>query len=192
VYDEATIRELVAIAEVRDALLVSDEVYARFDHSDRFASAAGIDSDHRIVTGSFSKSLAITGFRVGYAILPDAHFAAARSRHMLTDVTGSRPVQYAVARALAETPKAYYAANREVIGERVAAFASSRRPAWRVCPARASAAGWTTGSGSRSSPPGSRRRPNASPRSSASTAPSRQRGGGPSEPRYGALDRPAL
>ena len=125
VYDEGTIRELVAIAEDHDALLVSDEVYARFDHSGRFASAAGIDSDHRIVTGSFSKSLAITGFRAGYAIVPDAHFGAVRSRHMLTDVTVSRPPQHAVARALAETPADYYAANREAVSERANAFTSA-------------------------------------------------------------------
>jgi aspartate aminotransferase len=125
IYDEKAVRGLVAIAEDRDAILVSDEVYARFAHSKAFTSAARIDSASRIVTGSFSKSLAITGFRVGYAIVPDAHLRAMRSRHMLTDVTVSRPAQYAVARALSETPPAYYTANRERIRERIDAFTST-------------------------------------------------------------------
>jgi len=125
VYDESTVRELVGVAEEHDAVLVSDEVYARFDHSGRFASAVGIDSEHRIVTGSFSKSLAITGFRIGYAVVPDTHFRAVRSRHMLTDVTVSRPPQYAVARALAGASEEYFAANRAAISDRVDAFTSA-------------------------------------------------------------------
>ncbi|MFB6132671.1 MAG: pyridoxal phosphate-dependent aminotransferase, partial [Halanaeroarchaeum sp.] len=96
VYPRETVERLVAIAEDHDAILVSDEVYDRFDFSGRFASALSVDSAHRIVTGSFSKTFAITGFRVGYAIVPDEHLDAVRTRHMLTNVTGSRPPQYAV------------------------------------------------------------------------------------------------
>ena len=122
VYPEETIRELVAIAEENDALLVSDEVYDHFDLSGRFSSALGVDSDHRIVTNAFSKSMAITGFRVGYAIFPPHLVENAKSRHMLVNVAGSRPSQYAVLQALRETPPEYYEANRDLLRERVETF----------------------------------------------------------------------
>ncbi|WIV66506.1 pyridoxal phosphate-dependent aminotransferase [Natrialbaceae archaeon AArc-T1-2] len=122
VYSEATMRELVAIAEAHDAVLVSDEVYDHYDLSGRFTSALEFDSDHRIVTNAFSKSMAITGFRVGYGVFPPELVADARTRHMLVNVAGSRPAQYAVARALEDTDPAYYEANRELLYERVETF----------------------------------------------------------------------
>ncbi|WP_435335272.1 pyridoxal phosphate-dependent aminotransferase [Haloarchaeobius sp. TZWWS8] len=122
VYGEETVRELVAIAEEYDALLVSDEVYDHYDLSGRFTSALSVDSDHRIVTNSFSKTFAITGFRVGYAVFPDHLVEAAKSRHMLVNVAGSRPSQYAVLHALRETDPAYHEANRELLRERVDTF----------------------------------------------------------------------
>ncbi|WP_458206563.1 pyridoxal phosphate-dependent aminotransferase [Haladaptatus sp. NG-SE-30] len=122
VYDEATMRELVAIAEEYDALLVSDEVYDHFDFSGEFTSALTFDSEHRVVTNSFSKSLAITGFRVGYAIFPPELVDVAKTRHMLTNVAGSRPAQYAVLHALQETGAEYYEENRKLLESRVETF----------------------------------------------------------------------
>ncbi len=122
VYPEETMRELVAVAEEYDAILVSDEVYDHYDLSGTFASALGVDSRNRIVTDSFSKSLAITGFRVGYAVFPPNLVEDAKSRHMLVNVAGSRPAQYAVLNALRETDPAYYEANRELLAERVETF----------------------------------------------------------------------
>ena len=122
VYPEATMRALVAIAEDCGAVLLSDEVYDHFDFSGEFLSALGVDSAHRVVTNSFSKSMAITGFRVGYGIFPPALRDAARTRHMLSNVTGSRPAQYAVLEALRSTDREYYAANRDRLAERIATF----------------------------------------------------------------------
>ncbi len=127
-YDGETIRELVAIAEANDALLVSDEVYDHFDYTGRFESALSVGSDHRVVTNSFSKSMAITGWRVGYAIFPHPDgpqgelIDRARTRHMLTNVTGSRPVQAAVLHALENTEPSYYEQNRDLLRKRIATF----------------------------------------------------------------------
>lgn len=127
-YDAETIHALVAVAEDHDAMLVSDEVYDHFDYSGRFESALAVDSPHRIVTNSFSKSMAITGFRVGYGIFPHPEgpngelMEGARSRHMLTSVTSSRPAQAAVLHALKNTDPSYYEANRERLRERIDAF----------------------------------------------------------------------
>ena len=125
VYGEETMRELVAIAEANDALLVSDEVYDHFDFSGEFTSALSIDSGHRVVTNSFSKTFAITGFRVGYAVFPESLVEVAKTRHMLTNVATTRPGQYAVLYALRNTDPAYYEANRELLEERVETFTAA-------------------------------------------------------------------
>jgi aspartate aminotransferase len=127
-YGEETKAALVDIAETYDALLVSDEVYDHFDYSGSFTSALAFDSPNRVVTNSFSKSLAITGWRVGYAVFPDRQgprgdlFEDARTRHMLTTVTGSRPAQAAVLHALRETGPAYYESVRERLRDRITVF----------------------------------------------------------------------
>ena len=128
VYDADAMAEFVAIAEEYDALLVSDEVYDHFDYSGRFSSALAFDSPNVVVTNAFSKSMAITGFRVGYAVFPAEDgptgdlLDRARTRHMLTNVAGSRPAQYAVLRALQTTGPDYYGEVRERLQDRVDAF----------------------------------------------------------------------
>ncbi|MFQ3318612.1 MAG: aspartate aminotransferase [Natronomonas sp.] len=126
VYGRGTKRELVAIAEAHDALLVSDEVYDHFVYDDgAFASALAFDSERAVVTNAFSKSMAITGFRVGYAIVPEWLMDVVRTRHMLVNVAGSRPGQYAVLKALRETPAEYYERNRQLLDERIDAFCAA-------------------------------------------------------------------
>lgn len=122
VYDRESMAELVAIAESVDALLISDEVYDHFDYSGGFTSALSFESDLRVVTNAFSKSMAITGFRVGYGLFPADLVAAAKTRHMLTNVTGSRPAQYAVLKALKETEPTYYDENRQLLADRIETF----------------------------------------------------------------------
>jgi aspartate/methionine/tyrosine aminotransferase len=127
-YDRETMTALGTIADDCEALLVSDEVYDHFDYSGEFTSALELDSDRRVVTNSFSKSMAITGFRVGYAVFPDRDgprgdlFEHARTRHMLTNVTGSRPAQAAVLAALRDTGPEYYEQARERMRERIRTF----------------------------------------------------------------------
>ncbi|KTG09737.1 aspartate aminotransferase [Haloprofundus marisrubri] len=122
VYSRETMEALVSLAEEVDALLVADEVYDHFDYTGEFESALTIDSENRIVTSAFSKSMAITGFRVGYAIFPESLVDAAKTRHMLVNVAGSNPAQYAVLQALRETEPEYYEETRSMLSDRIAAF----------------------------------------------------------------------
>ncbi|MEE6211323.1 pyridoxal phosphate-dependent aminotransferase [Salarchaeum sp. III] len=125
VYGEETMRELVAVAKEYDAVLVSDEVYDHFVLDGAFTSALEFDSAHVIVTNSYSKTHAITGFRVGYTILPREHVPAVRARNMLTNVSTTRPGQYAVLNALRETGPDYHAENRDRLRERVRTFTTA-------------------------------------------------------------------
>jgi aspartate aminotransferase len=122
VYGEETMAGLVAAAEDHDALLVSDEVYDHFDYSGRFTSALAADSDHVVVTNSFSKSMAITGFRVGYAVFPDHLVDDAKARHMLTNVATTRPGQYAVLHALRNPERGRHERVRELVRGRIETF----------------------------------------------------------------------
>lgn len=125
VYDRETVAEIVSIAEANDALVAVDEVYDHFDLTGEFESALTIDSPNRIVTSGFSKSLAVTGLRVGYGVFPHQHVEAAKTRHMLVNVTGPRPSQYAVVHALRETPPEYYADARSLLADRFETFTTA-------------------------------------------------------------------
>ena len=122
VYRKEVVSEVADIAGEVDALLVVDEVYDHFDYTGRFESAVTLDRDHVVVTTSFSKSFAITGFRVGYTILPEPLVDAVQTRHTLTNLAVSRPAQVAVLAALRETPPSYHEGVRDQLRERIAAF----------------------------------------------------------------------
>jgi aspartate/methionine/tyrosine aminotransferase len=122
VYDGDTMEELVEIAADYDAMLISDEVYSDFDYTGPFTSALEVPSEHRIVTRSFSKTFAITGFRIGYLIVPDALTDRVATRHMLINVSISRPAQYAVINALESTDSSYFDANRKLVADRIDTF----------------------------------------------------------------------
>jgi aspartate/methionine/tyrosine aminotransferase len=68
------------LAAANGALLVSDEVYRTFDYEGRSASALAEDSPNVLVRAAVSKSMAITGFRVGHAVFPAAGEAFGRAR----------------------------------------------------------------------------------------------------------------
>lgn len=122
VYGRDRLRALTEVAADADALLVSDETYGHLDCSGEFVSALTVDSDHRVVVSSFSKSLAATGLRVGYLVAPTPHREPLVDRHELTAVAASRPAQAAVAHALRETGPDYHAAVRDRLADRLETF----------------------------------------------------------------------
>ncbi|MBB6646474.1 pyridoxal phosphate-dependent aminotransferase [Halobellus ruber] len=125
VYSPDAVAALADVAADFDALLVADEVYDHFDLSGRFESALTLDRDNVVVTTSFSKSLGITGFRVGYAVFPEDQIEAALTRHTLVNVAVSRPAQAAVAAALRETPPSYYESIRDTLRGRIDDFTAA-------------------------------------------------------------------
>ena len=125
VYDRESVRAVAETAADHDARVVVDEVYDHFDFSGRFESALTLDAGNVVVTSGVSKSMAITGFRVGYAIFPPALVEAAKTRHMLVNVATSRPAQRAVLAAYRETDADYYAAARDRLRERIETFTAA-------------------------------------------------------------------
>jgi len=65
VHDRRTLEDLARLAQRRGVLLISDEVYRAFCYDGPFASAAEFNDDVVVLDG-FSKSYAMTGWRLGY------------------------------------------------------------------------------------------------------------------------------
>ena len=71
VIDRARMREIAAFAESRNLWIISDECYDETVFDDRFVSAAAVgDADRTIAIYTFSKTYAMTGWRVGYVAAP--------------------------------------------------------------------------------------------------------------------------
>ncbi len=62
--------KLLALAVRRDVLMLADECYCHFLYDGRkpFSPAASKEREHLVITGSFSKTYAMTGWRVGFAL----------------------------------------------------------------------------------------------------------------------------
>jgi aspartate aminotransferase len=78
VYSDAVQRRLAELAVQHDLYVVSDEIYARIVYADDLRSIAsypGMAARTLIIDG-FSKSFAMTGWRLGYVVAPPALIAA--------------------------------------------------------------------------------------------------------------------
>ena len=73
VIDAATLQEIARLAIERDLFVISDEVYRHFVYDGtQFSSISTVDGmkERTLVVDSFSKTYAMTGWRVGFAAAP--------------------------------------------------------------------------------------------------------------------------
>jgi len=70
--DRPALAALIAAAAERGAAFVSDEIYHGIDYERRPVSALEI-SDEVYVVNSFSKYFSMTGWRIGWMVVPEAH-----------------------------------------------------------------------------------------------------------------------
>ncbi len=66
------LERVAELAQKRDLVVVSDEIYAGLQYDGRFASIQGLSgmAERTAIVDGFSKSYAMTGWRLGYAVLP--------------------------------------------------------------------------------------------------------------------------
>ena len=69
VFPKATVDRLVAFADLHDLTIVSDEVYEEITY-DRPATSFWGRCDRVVIVNSFSKTLAMTGWRIGFLVAP--------------------------------------------------------------------------------------------------------------------------
>jgi aspartate aminotransferase len=108
----AAVRALCAAAKTHDLIIVSDEIYRDLVHEDDepYLSPASICPERTVVTTGLSKNLALGGWRLGVARMPDGWLG----RELRTRLLGigseiwsapAGPVQQAAALAFSEPPE---------------------------------------------------------------------------------------
>ena len=72
VYTDAVQRTIAELAVKHDLYVLSDEIYARIIYSDRYISMLSYPGmlERTVIIDGFSKSFAMTGWRLGYAVAP--------------------------------------------------------------------------------------------------------------------------
>ena len=98
-------KDLEAVAEVvkkHDLFVLSDEIYAELTYLDNHVSIASIPGmrERTIVTNGFSKSHAMTGWRLGYACGPEVIIKQMLKIHQFAIMCAPTTSQYAAVEAL--------------------------------------------------------------------------------------------
>ena len=96
---EAEVRGLAELAAKHNIALISDEIYRRFSYNDAFVSPAKFN-DQTIVIDGFSKTYAMTGWRVGFVHGPAAVINEMIKLQQYTFVCAPTPAQWACIDAL--------------------------------------------------------------------------------------------
>ena len=98
-------RDLEAIADVlrgTDIMVLSDEIYAELTYGQRHVSMANITDmyERTIIVNGFSKSHAMTGWRMGYVCAPKPIIAAMTKLHQFGIMSAPTTSQYAAVEAM--------------------------------------------------------------------------------------------
>jgi aspartate aminotransferase len=99
--EAADLRRLVAACAERGVLVISDETYERFVYEGTHASVAALAAEYPetvVLVGSFSKTYAMTGWRLGYALGPPS---VLRPIANIQSHATSNPTSFAMMGALA-------------------------------------------------------------------------------------------
>ena len=91
--------DIIAIAKENNLYVLSDEIYSQYAKTN-WKSILSYNYDKSIVTQSFSKSHAMTGFRVGYGIADSKMIEKMAKLEALCLTNVSEPIQYVAMKAL--------------------------------------------------------------------------------------------
>jgi aspartate aminotransferase len=109
----------VALAKKHDLLLVSDEIYEPFLYGDMTSlPSAARAYEKTIILRGFSKSHAMTGWRLGYAAGPEPIISQMTKIQQYTFVCAPSPLQYAAVKALdvsMEAARDAYKHKRDIV-----------------------------------------------------------------------------
>ena len=121
--------ELVAFARKHDLWLITDEVYDRIVYDGPHVSFLGAGYDNVVMVQSFSKTFAMTGWRIGYLLSPDQGVMKELTKmQYYVTACSNDAMQYAVLGALVESPDypevmcAEFKARRDLICGRLNAM----------------------------------------------------------------------
>ncbi len=121
-----TAEDIAGLAEILrgrpDVYVLSDEIYSRLLYSERFASIAsesGLGPDGRtIILDGFSKTYAMTGWRLGYGVMPEPLAEQVAKLQVNSNSCTSAATQYAGLEAIT--------GPQDSVGEMLAEFRARR------------------------------------------------------------------
>lgn len=126
IHDAAALDALAAVARAHDLWVVSDEIYGALAFDGAAPSVAALPgmAERTVLVDGFSKTYAMTGWRLGYGVMPTA--IAARVAGLVSECATCTPafIQHAGLAAL-DGPQDAVDAMRASYGARTRAFADA-------------------------------------------------------------------
>lgn len=99
VYSQEELKKLADVAKKNNLLVISDEIYEKFCYEKKHFSIGSIYPNTITING-FSKSHAMTGWRIGYVVGPKEIIQEAIKVQQFNFVCAPTPFQYATIKAL--------------------------------------------------------------------------------------------
>ena len=103
IMEKHDLEEIAKVCLEKDILVLSDEIYSELTYGDRdHVSIASVDGmyERTVVINGFSKSYAMTGWRLGYALGPAEIIAQMTKLHQYGIMSAPTTAQYAAIEAL--------------------------------------------------------------------------------------------
>jgi aspartate aminotransferase len=127
VFSEATLAEIAELANKHDLWVIADEIYARIVFNGEFKSIWALPgmAERTVIIDGFSKSFAMTGWRIGYAVAPERVIDALDLLVLNTFTCTAEFTQVAAVEALQDSTDAVpamvseYRKRREVFVEKL-------------------------------------------------------------------------
>jgi aspartate aminotransferase len=120
VYTDAVQRRIAELAVKHDLYILSDEIYARIIYGEKYISMLSYPgmTERTVLIDGFSKSFAMTGWRLGYAVAPPEIVEQLELLAINTYTCVAEFTQYAAIEALRDTSGATPRMVKEFAGRR--------------------------------------------------------------------------
>ncbi len=146
VFTRDELQAIINIAEEFDLLIISDEVYEHFtlEAEDHISTASLPGAFERTITvNSFSKSWAVSGWRLGYLCGPGELVNQLSALGNIYYVCTPTPLQHALSRVLLHIPGYYDTLRKEFARKRRVLCDALERTGFQVYPSRSTFYIWT-------------------------------------------------
>jgi aspartate aminotransferase len=90
IFSKAALEELKGVLSGSGVTVIADDIYAKLVYDDSFTLTPTIGFEQIVIINGFSKSQALTGWRIGYAIAPES--VARAITGLLSHITGNAAV----------------------------------------------------------------------------------------------------
>jgi len=102
ILEKSDLEKIAKVVIEKDLYVLSDEIYGELTYSGKHVSIAGIDGmkERTVLINGFSKSYAMTGWRLGYALAPQEILVQMLKIHQFAIMCAPTVSQYAAIEAL--------------------------------------------------------------------------------------------